>query len=220
MIKLVVFDWNGTLLADTVALVAGVNARLKYMGYPEVSIQKYREFFKIPASEAYKNLGIDEEKLYENIEEHSAIFHKQYEASASKNRTRAGTRQVLQFLHDANITSIILSNHNVKAITMQLERLKIEKYFDTILANSDLHSAYLKGKKDRLVEYLSNQDFKPNEVLIIGDTEEEIEIGKELGLHTVGITGGSSTAKRLKSAHPDVLIHKLHDLIDIVGEIK
>ncbi len=220
MIKIVVFDWNGTLFSDTAALLVGVNARLNYLGHRPITLKTYREIFEIPAVNTYKKLGLDSELLDRTAKEHSKAFHEAYEERAAKVRTRSGARELLDYLSKANISTIILSNHNVKAISFQLERLKLDTYFDTILANTDLWSAHFKGKKDRLFEYLKTASYKPQEVLIIGDTEEETRIGKEIGIHTVGITGGSSSEKRLKAAHPDVLIHKLRDLIDVIGEIK
>lgn len=220
MIKLVVFDWNGTLFSDTSALLVGVNARLSHLGHEPITIKKYREIFEIPAVNAYKKLGLDSKVLDATAKEHAKVFHNAYEARAVAVRTRSGARAVLDYLDKANISKIILSNHNVKAISAQLSRLRLSTSFDTILANDNLWGAHFKGKKDRLVDYLQTVSYRPDEVLIIGDTTEETQIGKELGLHTVAITGGSSTEKRLKDNKPDVLIHKLRDLIDVVGEIK
>ena len=50
MIKLVVFDWNGTLFADAQAAVHGANARLTFLGLEPITLKQYREAFEIPAS--------------------------------------------------------------------------------------------------------------------------------------------------------------------------
>ena len=221
MIKLVVFDWNGTILSDTKACVVGVNARLKYFNHEPITIKQYQDVFQMPAIKLYEALGIDTAQYEEGSEQrHSQLFHDAYEAASIHVRTRAGTREVLAFLEKAGIKKILLSNHTVSSIETQCKRLKLNSYFETILANDNGWSAYLKGKKDRLVEYLASSKLLPSEVLIIGDSTEEIAIGKDLGLHTVSVSGGFVSSKRLKQAKPDVLIHKLRDLIDVVGEIK
>ena len=221
MIKLVVFDWNGTILSDTNAIVVGVNARLKFFDHPAITIKQYRDVFQMPAIKLYEALGIDTKQYDKAAEQnHSKLFHDAYEAKAIHARTRAGTREVLTFLEKVGISKILLSNHTVSSIKTQCKRLKLDSYFETVLANDDVWNAYLKGKKDRLVQYLADSKLKPSEVLIIGDSTEEIEIGKELGLHTVAISGGFVSTKRLKYANPDVLIHKLRDLIDVIKEIK
>ncbi len=219
MIKLVVFDWNGTLFSDTQAIVVGVNARLSYLEHTPVTIQQYRELFEVPIANTYKKLGLDSETVGKTAKEHSEAFHSAYEARAANVRTRSGAREVLDYLDQKGVKKIILSNHNVNAISKQLKRLKLEHYFEKVLANDTLWAAHFQGKKERLASYLKTTNYKPNEILIIGDTSEETLIGRELGLHTVSITGGGSTAKRLRDAKPDILIHKLRDLINLMEEI-
>jgi len=75
------------------------------------------------------------------------------------------------------------------------------------------------GKTARLETYLASSHVQPHEAFIIGDTGEEITIGKQLGLKTVAITGGMYSTKRLKAAKPDVLISSLHDLMDSLEDL-
>lgn len=216
MIKLVVFDWNGTLFADSAAAVHGANARLAFLGLPTVTLKQYREAFEMPAANTYINLGVDPELLKTNYVELAKAFHETYEERAKRVRTRSGTRQVLRYLDQHKVSKIIFSNHTVVGIEYQLRRLKIAHHFDAVLANEDILISHHKGKKHRLIEYLQATKFKPDEVLIVGDSPEEVHIGKELGLKTVALTGGFTDTKRLKATKPDVLIHKLHDLIAIL----
>jgi len=53
----------------------------------------------------------------------------------------------------------------------------------------------------------------------VGDTDEEIEIGKKYGFHTIGITGGHQTNQRLTKHHPDFLIHNMLELKKIVQKL-
>ena len=50
------------------------------------------------------------------------------------------------------------------------------------MANPERHHALIKrGKEERLKDYLVSKKLPPNEVLIVGDTIEEIQIAKSLG---------------------------------------
>ena len=73
------------------------------------------------------------------------------------------------------------------------------------MANSKIdgsvHNKKTKGR--RLAEFISHKKLKPREIISVGDTEEEIEIGKHHGFHTVAITGGYNTIAKLKKHHPD-----------------
>lgn len=219
MIKLVVFDWNGTLFSDATAAVHGANARMKLLNLPEISPEQYRDAFEIPAVNTYTNLGVELELLQKHSLELSKAFHKAYETKAKTVRTRTGARELLKYLENQNIAKIIFSNHTIDGINFQLIRLKIANYFDTVLANEDIFVSHHQGKKHRLETYLKNQKYLPSEVIIIGDSPEEATIGKDLGLKTIAITGGFCSTKRLKAAKPDVLVHSLHEIIQIIEEL-
>ena len=64
--------------------------------------------------------------------------------------------------------------------------------------------------KRRLVKY------NPKDVFVIGDSPEEIEFGKELGVGTVAITNGYYSEVRLKMAKPDYLVHSLNEFQKII----
>lgn len=219
MIKLVVFDWNGTLLADAQPVVEGVNREMATLGLAPITLRDYQRLYDIPMTEFYKHFGVSSEMLREKSADMAKAFHSFYEPRVARARTRTGTRRLLQDLQTKGLSKIILSNHTMEGIYLQLERLKLTSYFDTVLANDVLGGAHFKGKQHRLEDYLKANKIAPSSALIVGDTIEETRIGKSLGLKTVAITGGYNSPKRLKAAKPDVLVHSLHEIIQIIEEL-
>lgn len=221
MIKLVAFDWNGTLLSDTICCWEGANVQLKFCDCKPMSLLRFRETFEVPVVNSLVANGADREFCQKNKVAVAEAFHTFYEKRAATARTRAGTRDVLKWLHQRKIFSMIYSNHTSSGIESQLNRLKIKHFMDKVLANpaveGSLHRKKTKGQK--LAEYIKGKKLKPLEVISVGDTKEEIEIGKHFGYHTVGITGGYNTTKDLKKVHPDFLIHNMKDLIPIIKKL-
>lgn len=212
MIKLVVYDWNGTLLADLAAIVEGINKELEIFGASTISPVQYRRLYEVPINNFFKKLGVSDETIRRKSHEAVQAFHAYYEPRVAKARTRSGTREVLGKLHSLGITQILLSNHVVEAIYLQLQRLHLNEYIEAVLANDKPGDSHVKGKKDRLVEYLKESHVSADEAMIVGDTVEETKIGKELGMVTVAISGGYKSIDRLKREKPDHLIHKVSDL--------
>src|SRR3990167_8155487 len=220
MIKLVAFDWNGTLIADTQTVVGCTNEQLKVFGNKTIDIKIYRQTFEIPVNKFFENIGLDLKNIEKNYRKSSDIFHHFYEKKVKRCRTRSGTKNILKWLKTQKIKSVIVSNHATERITQQTKRLKIAEYFDTILANDNTHDSYtIKGKEKRLIDYLRKKKIVANEVLVVGDTIEEIIIGKDMGAKTVAITNGHSTTSRLKAAKPDYLINNLSEVIKIVKKL-
>ena len=220
MIKLVAFDFNGTLIADTWPILEGVNEVLKAFGKKPISHRQFLEDFDIPVSIAYKNHGLDPDSIEDGHQKISQIFHPFYEDRVNKIRTRANVRKVLRYLSKKGVSCVLFSNHTQFGVARQLKRLKLEPYLDAVLANPERHTALVqRSKQEKLKSYLAAKKLRPNEILIIGDTIEEIQIGKSLGSIVCSITHGNCSTRRLKAAKPDYLIGNLKELIPIVAKL-
>ena len=215
MVELVTFDWNGTLLADTQTCMDAGNHVIETFGGTPVPRKRYTEVFDFPAIDFYCAQGCDREVLL--APESPCVFHDFYEPRASKCRTRRGAREVLGLLNDKDIDSVILSNHIQDAIITQLQRLGIEGYIAEVLANTDLiDSQSGKNKIERMVDYLSRTNHDPANAVIVGDSPEDIGIGKTLGMGTIAITDGYFSTSRLRASNPDYIISNLTDIIHIL----
>lgn len=219
MIKLVVFDWNGVLIADAGICAKSVSNVLESLGRKPIDIKRFREVFSIPASNIYRSQGFTEDEIQANANIIQERFHRDYEPRALKVRTRHGARELLDFLYERKIECIILSGHSADGIQSQLKRLHLEKYFSHVFANDIYGAMRGRNKLEKLEKFLSQRSFSEDEVLIIGDSTEEPEVGKRLGIHTVAITGGYVSTRRLKKTNPEFLISNLNQLIGTIEKL-
>jgi len=219
--KLIVFDWNGTILSDTRASVAAGNVCLEFYGANPISLRQYRETFNFPIMHFYKLNGLSVDQVLAKKDEANIVFQKAYEDLAKNARTRVGAREILRWIGtQKNMNSIILSNYRTARIAEHVERLKLSEFFDDILAFGCNGASIVEGthKTERLTNYMSAHNYKPEDVVIIGDSTEEPEIGRILGVRSIGITDGYITEKRLRAAKPDHVIHNLQALKPILEQ--
>jgi phosphoglycolate phosphatase len=213
MIKLVIFDWNGTLLADTTAVLEATNRELDAVyDHAPIALPVLQRHFDVPITDFFRNLGISHEVIKARASKGAEVFHAFYEPQASRTHTRRGARHVLEALAAMGIDRVILSNHTTEGISAQLRRLKLGHHFEAVLANDSIHGALRNGKQERLAFYLRASAIRPADAVIIGDTAEEVRIGRQLGTKTVCITGGNASTDRLRAANPDAIIHSLLSL--------
>jgi phosphoglycolate phosphatase len=218
MIKLIAFDWNGTLLADTKFVAQATDMAFKHFGYKPIGLKKYRQTFSIPVLNFWLANGGKKEDL---LLEHNIFFHA-YEKLLKDAHPRFGAKEVLKWVKQNDIESIIYSNHTFKEIHFQLKRFGLSPYIQEVLSRKDVSDQVhllKRHKEDKLANYIKIHKFKPREVISVGDTCEEVEIGHNLNLHTVAITGGENTTQRLKKTKPDFLIHNMLELKKIVKEL-
>ncbi|MBI2327676.1 hypothetical protein HYU92_05160 [Candidatus Curtissbacteria bacterium] len=63
MIKLVVFDWNGTLFADAIACFEADNHVLQSLGIKPITLKIFRQKFEVPVVKFYASMGLNKDQL-------------------------------------------------------------------------------------------------------------------------------------------------------------
>lgn len=224
MIKLVAFDWNGCLLSDAKACWEASNQNLMSFGLQPISLTRFRQTFKIPAANFYVANGFQQNFLKRNAKTLSRIFIEAYEPRANKCRTRAGVREILNWLKTQNIQAIIFSNHTRDSIIKHLKRLGLTQLISFVIGHNVKSGSHYKNmhinfKEAHLLRRLKALSIQSQQTLLVGDTEEEIDIGRKHGSPAAAITGGYNTTQRLKKHKPDFLIHNMLELKKIIEKL-
>jgi phosphoglycolate phosphatase-like HAD superfamily hydrolase len=220
MIKLVAFDWNGTIIADTQAKVKADNAVLKHFKLVPINLTKVQENFQIPIQNYWTNLGFSKAFFRKNAVTIGKIWHKNYEPLENLCRSRSGVKNVLCFLRKYKINTIVFSNHPTEHIEAQLKRLKLNQFFSKIIGRPKHKNALFKRNKElQLNAYLLSKKMKSVNIITVGDTDEEVQIAKNSGYVSVALTGGYQSMTRLKKEKPDYLIYNLNELKKIIKEL-
>jgi len=211
MKTLFVFDWNGTILADTIASWRAGNECLEFYGGRGISLKTHRDTFSFPILPFYELHGVSAQEVLARREEGNAVFQDAYERLAANARTRQGARELLEHLKARGAECMILSNYRTEKIHEHLERLRLDHYFSHVSAHDCDGTTILQSttKTLRLREYMDAHGHAAENAVIIGDTMEEPEIGRALGVTSVGLSDGYISRKRLREAAPDHIVHRL-----------
>ena len=218
MIKLVFFDWNGTILSDATAALEADNITLRLFNIKPITAKNHRDFMDVPITKFYSRVGINEKLFFENESKLRKTFHSSYEKRIAHCRARAGAKVLLKWLHSKGIRSVILSNHTIESIERHLKRLKLERYVDVVLANDNVAHTTFKDKSKRAEAYLKENSFSPKQILVVGDSPEEAKIARQIEAKSVLVSGGWYSKRRLKEAKPDYIIGRLDKLIGVIRE--
>lgn len=112
-------------------------------------------------------------------------------------------------LHEKNIELIVASDADAELIYAQFEKHRLDRYISRYFISSEI-KAY--KPSDVFVSALDSAIcmYPKNEVLLVGDSEVDIETGKKLGIRTALI--GSEPQKRYTQ---DYAIKSLLELLDL-----
>jgi len=200
-IGLVIWDWNGTLLDDLDLCVESIGHQLKRHGLPAVSAEVHRELFGFPVQHFYERLGFNLEQYpFESL---SRDYMETYEPTVyTRGKLFQGAREMLESVRTAGIRQAVLSAAREDHLQRQIAHFGIASYFEQICGLGDAHA---KSKVERGRQLLESTDIDPSRVLLIGDTNHDLEVGEALGVTVLLLADGHQHPTRF-ARRPDQVL--------------
>lgn len=217
MTYLAVFDWNGTLFDDTPATLKATNACLCSFGRPEIDMHTMQETFSFPLIHFYERMGVSVDDYLARAEAESAVYLDCYEKCKHECGIMEGSVELLEWLTEKDVHCMILSNHLQTHLDVDVDMLGLTGYMRHISGN-ETKATITKGlsKQIRLEAYMKEHGYTADKAFIIGDSHEEPELAKRLGLLGISISGGLLSAARLEKYKADYIVHKLAEVRPIL----
>ncbi|MEE4258532.1 MAG: HAD hydrolase-like protein [Bacteroidales bacterium] len=206
--KVIIWDWNGTLLNDTDICVSCMNRVLKKRGLELLDVQRYREIFTFPVKDYYLKAGLDLNK--EAFEIPAMEFIKLYHESLHSADLFPCVKDVLKSFKNRGYYQAVLSAMEHESLEASLKEKGVFPYFDIITGIND-HYAHSKLEIGK--ELMGVIHFKRSEILLIGDSLHDLEVADELGIECVLVANGHQSFERLIERTPRVL-KALSDVVD------
>lgn len=205
----IAFDWNGTLKDDSDLALACSNRALTEAGGPAISMDTFQRAFDVPIQRYYFNLGYDAAWQSANLERVNHRFLRYFEDGSAHIPLREAAEEVLGSLRERGHRAVILSNHFTDKIWEHLERHKIAPLISDVWATNtgEAHLRTPKGRK--LLNRMQAEGLSRDQVVVVGDTVEEVVIASGIGSASIAITGGYASQERLEGAGPTHLVHDM-----------
>lgn len=200
----IVWDWNGTLLDDVDLCVSTMTAILEKYGLTAIDKAAYRKCFSFPVIDYYKGLGFDFEAVsFEKVgDEWMALYQKNLHAA----RLHPGVPDFLAQMRSKQKSQSILSAAKETHLIDQLKHFGISDFFDYVYGISD---HYAKGKVERGKELLESLNVDCENILLIGDTDHDVEVGHALGIEVLLVGDGHQEPERFESLKARVVKSRL-----------
>lgn len=209
-IERIIWDWNGTLLADVDVCVECMNELLSEYGLPAIEREYYRSVFCFPVQDYYAKLGFDFGKV--PFERTGLEFIAKYDEKQSGAGLTAGAREALARFSEAGFEQLVLSASEVNALKAQIAPFGIAGYFRDILGIDNRLAA---GKLGIAQSYFSSRGITADTSVLIGDTCHDADVAKALGAKCVLVANGHQTPQTLRETGAAVA----SDLSEAVGII-
>lgn len=197
----IIWDWNGTILDDVNLCVDVLDMILKKYGLPLVSKEFYLSHCSFPMFKFYEQLGFDLNKYnFSSIADDFMKFY--FENLYYKSKIYDDVLVSLNILKANKINMYILSAACESSLKEQVNTFNLRDYFQLIygVENHLAHGKIERGKD--LLNHLS--DISKSKILLIGDTDHDFYVAKELGIDMILTADGHQSLDRLSSLGHEV----------------
>jgi len=206
----IIWDFNGTILDDVETGILSVNKLLRDRGLPMIdSKERYRSVFGFPIKDYYARLGFDfAREPYEVI---APLWVEQYMLNVENARVFEDVRSTLGFFAERGAHQVLLSATELGMLKGQLEKLGLSDSFEEIMGLGNIHAASKQGLAE---EWRSRH--KNARVLLIGDTDHDLQVARAIGAECVLISRGHQSSEYLRGLGACVF-SSLGELIKEIG---
>lgn len=198
--KIIIWDWNGTLLNDAEYCVMCMNNVLEKRQMQKIDIEQYRNFFTFPVKDYYESIGFNFDK--EDFEIPAMEFIDQYYPNLDLANLHCGAEDVLSFFKDLGLKQLVLSAMEHTNLIKSLTDKGIISFFDDI---SGINDHYAHSKLDIGRNIIQKLGATNSQILIVGDTIHDFEVATGLGVDCVLVSNGHQSRKRLLQVTSNVI---------------
>ncbi len=218
MSKAVIFDADGTILDTITTISYYVNETLKEFGHRTIEEEKYNYFLGYGArhlvEEALKEVGAPLDEDY--IERVLDRYNEKYNANTSYLTTAFdGVEELLEELRKRDCKLAVLSNKPDPTLQLVVDEIFPKGSFD--LAMGQMENVAKKPDPAGVYLILEKLGIDRTDTYFIGDTEVDIETGKNAQVKTIGVTWGFRTEEEVRREKPDYLAKEVSEILDIIG---
>ena len=186
-VRHLVWDWNGTLFDDHVAVVAAINDALAVLSLRSIDSDTYRSHFTRPVERFYEQVAGRPIRPGEwrTLDE---AYHASYGAWVERLELVPDARAALAAAEAAGLTQSLLSMWRHRDLVALVERLGIGRFF---LRVDGLAVPGGGGKTEHLVAHLAALEVEPAAALLIGDALDDLAAARAVGAGCVLYDGGT-----------------------------
>ena len=196
--KLLVFDWDGTLMDSEARIVDCVRAAFVDMGLEVPANEQIRDIIGLGLKEAVNTLfpGADEAMSRGIVERYRHHFLVENETPS---RLFEGARETLAYLETEGYLLAVATGKSRRGLNESLEETGLGGLFEATRCADETFS---KPHPEMLLQLMDELGVVPADTLMIGDTEYDMEMAANAGTRKLGVSYGVHSAERLARHRP------------------
>lgn len=205
VVKLIIFDWDGTLFDSVGQIVESLKFAAKQFNQP-LTDEDAKSIIGLGLPEVAQVLFPQVPDLHEAILQ---SYSAHYVEHSKHDRWFDGVAEMLHDLKESGIHLAVATGKSRKGLDRVLGQTQSVSLFSATRAASET-----KSKPDPLMlaEILAETGFNADQAIMVGDTSYDLEMALNIRMPSVGVTYGVHVPEVLQQYHPLAVVDSINEL--------
>lgn len=215
MKKMCIFDLDGTLINSLPAISHFANIAVGTIGLAPIDMDSFRYYVGDGMDTLlHRCLAHHDADTSENFAKIRPVYKSGYDNDVLyETYAYDGIKELLEKLKNKGIKICVLSNKPDNAAAGAVYQLFGRECFDMVIGQID--GMPKKPAPDGVFEICGKMGIAPADTVFVGDTNVDVQTGKNAGAYTVGVLWGYRDEKELRENGADRIIASPEELADI-----
>ena len=214
-IKLVIFDFDGTLADTKENIILTFQMTMKELGVEIKSRQECAATIGLTLEDAFKVLypGMAAEKYILLRDTYRRIFKENRKILVPG--LFPDVMETLEELRRRGYLMSIASSRQSPSLQSFLEDMKIAHLFEYAVGGDNVE--HPKPAPDAVLQILRHYNLSAEEAFVVGDMPFDINMATNAGVKSCGVTWGNADAAQLRESGANYVIDKMSQLLEILN---
>jgi phosphoglycolate phosphatase len=219
-VKAAIFDLDGTLVDAFGDIISVLNRALEHWNYPQLPFDTVKSFIgdgpRMLLSRALA-AAAKGELPPERFEEIYPWYRSFYEANHGAQVTAyPGAIETLAALRERGFKVAVLTNKPHSVVGRVLAGVGLAPHIQQFWGQVD--GSPQKPDAEALLQVARFFNLQPAELVMIGDGPADMEVAKNAGAYTIGVTYGQLSREQIEKMAPDAIVERLPEVLGLLGE--
>lgn len=206
--KLIVFDWDGTLMDSEARIVACIQAAFRDVGEPPPTRERARNIIGLGLDEAMAVLWPEAEIVERQRVVDRYRFHF-LGGDQTPSELFRGARETIEWLGERGYLLAVATGKSRRGLNESLTSTALAHAFHATRCADETFS---KPNPEMLFQIMNELGVGATDTLMVGDTEYDLEMARSAGTGALAVCYGVHEPERLLRLDPLGCLSSLHDI--------
>lgn len=210
-VKVIIFDFDGTIANTLNAIVDIVNNLSDEYGYKKTNPEELEFLRTLKPLQIIQYSGISIFKLPSLVRKVKSSLSKEIQEI----NMVTGLKEVLLKLKNQGNQLGIITSNSKENVVLFLEANGLQQVFDFIYSGAPLI-----GKSKVINSFLKKEHKNPEEVIYVGDETRDIDAARKSHVKIMAVSWGFNSRTALAEQQPDFLIEQPNEILEVIASLQ